>query len=296
MCGGGLDMSAEKKAVVVTGATSGIGLAVCDLLVQNGFYVLAVGRCAEHCESAKAALLVKRADADLVFFSGDLMQQRDVLRVAAEIAAYLDGHCGGRLWGLVNNAGCVRSWYMTTDEGYEQQFALNHLAGFLLTHRLLPYLKNAGGRVLFTASQSHKHMKMRWHDPMFQKRYHALLAYKQSKLCNLLTAFALNERLGCAGVTAYCVDPGLVNTGIGSKKTGWLVDFVWKLRRRGGAPPETAAKTYAHLLRGSEPPDGLYFGDCRPEPYSAEVDHVNADRLYALSETLCGLAETEAAV
>ncbi len=289
-------MSAEKRAIVVTGATSGIGLAVCGLLLGSGYSVLAVGRCAEHCLSARDALLKKRADADLAFFSGDLLQQRDVLRVADEVAAYLDERFGGRLWGLVNNAGCVRSWYMTTDEGYEQQFALNHLAGFLLTHRLLPYLKNAGGRVLFTASQSHKHMKMRWHDPMFQKRYHPLLAYKQSKLCNLLTAFALNERFGREGVSAYCVDLGLVNTGIGSKKTGWLVDFIWKLRRRGGAPPETAARTYGYLLNESEPPAGLYFGHCRPEPYSAEVGRGNADRLYALSETLCGLPETEAAI
>lgn len=289
-------MPAEKKAVVVTGATSGIGLAVCGLLLGNGYSVLAVGRCAEHCTGARDALLKKRPNADLAFFSGDLMQQRDVLRVAAEIAAYLDEHCGGCLWGLVNNAGCVRSWYMTTDEGYEQQFALNHLAGFLLTYKLLPYLKNAGGRVLFTSSQSHKHMRMRWHDPMFQKRYHALLAYKQSKLCNLLTAFALNERFQSDGVAAYCVDPGLVDTGIGSKKTGWFVDFVWKLRRSGGAPPETAAKTYGYLLSKIGPPEGLYFGDCRPEPYSAEVNRANADRLYALSEALCGLTKTEAAV
>lgn len=288
-------MSAEKKTVAVTGATSGIGLAVCDLLLESGFRVLVVGRCPEHCASAKDALLAKHPDADLMFFCGDLMQQRDALRVAAKIEKYLDERCGGLLWGLVNNAGCVRSWYMTTDEGYEQQFALNHLASFLLTHRLLPYLKNAGGRVLFTSSQSHKRMKIRWHDPMFQKRYHALLAYKQSKLCNLLTAFALNERFRGAGVMAYGVDPGLVNTGIGSKKTGWLVNFVWKLRRRGGAPPGAAAKTYGYLLRESEPPEGLYFGNCRPEPYSAEVNRDNADRLYALSETLCGLTKTEAA-
>ncbi|MEA5060460.1 MAG: SDR family NAD(P)-dependent oxidoreductase [Candidatus Pelethousia sp.] len=286
-------MPAEKKAVVVTGATSGIGLAVCELLIKKGFCVLAVGRCAEHCERAKKALLAQYPEASLACFFGDLVQQREVLRVADEIGTYLDERCNGRLWGLVNNAGCVRSWYMTSEEGYEQQFALNHLAGFLLAHRLLPYLKAAKGRVLFTSSQSHKHIKMRWHDPMFQKRYHPLLAYKQSKLCNLLTVLSLNRQFGYEGIAAYCVDPGLVNTAIGNKKTGWLVGFVWEIRRRHGLAPEVAARTYGYLLQNSECPDGLYFGNCLPKPYSSQVNRSNADRLYALSQALCNIVKEE---
>jgi NAD(P)-dependent dehydrogenase (short-subunit alcohol dehydrogenase family) len=116
------------------------------------------------------------------------MQQREVVRVADEINQYLNEKCNGELYALINNAGCVRSWYMTTDEGYEQQFALNHLAGFLLTYKLLPALKKAQGRVIMTGSESHKGIKVNWDNIMLLRRYNPLTAYKQSKLCNILFA------------------------------------------------------------------------------------------------------------
>lgn len=286
-------MSQIKRTVVVTGATSGIGFAVCDLLLQSGFRVFAVGRCEENCDKAQSQLAAKHPGAELRFFCGDLVHQHEVLRVAGEIKHALEESCCGALFGLVNNAGCVRSWYMTSDEGYEQQFALNHLAGFLLARELMPQLIKAGGRVLFTASQSHKHTRMRWNDLMLQRGYHPLFAYKQSKLCNLLTALALNERYGGDGVRACCVDPGLVDTGIGCKRTGWLVNFVWSARRRHGRPPELAATTYAYLLNCMEPPQELYFRDCRPEGYSREVSAKNAERLYQISLKLSGAKEGE---
>ena len=67
------------------------------------------------------------------------MQQREVVRVAGEIKKRLNENGTESLYALINNAGCARSRYMTTEDGYEQQFALNHLAGFRLTHELLPY-------------------------------------------------------------------------------------------------------------------------------------------------------------
>ncbi len=89
----------------------------------------------------------------------------------------------GGLDALILNAGGVRSWYTTTAEGYEQQFALNYLSGVLLTHRLLDALMLRGGRVLWTGSGSHKHTHVHWDDIMLQKRYSCLMAYKQSKVC-----------------------------------------------------------------------------------------------------------------
>jgi NAD(P)-dependent dehydrogenase (short-subunit alcohol dehydrogenase family) len=283
-------MSDNQRSVVVTGATSGIGLAVYRLLLANNFRVLAVGRTRENCERTKCELRRAYPDAGLEFFCADLAQQREVLRVAAEIERYLEENCGGGLWGLVNNAGCVRSWYMTSDEGYEQQFAVNHLAGFLLSHELLSYLKKNGGRIIFIASPSHKMMKMHWDDLMFQKRYHPFLAYKQSKLCNMLNAYALNEDFRQDGVIAYAIDPGLVKTAIGNKKTGWLVDFAWRLRRRGGQDAAIPAQTYLYLLSAEPAPAALYYYDCRPRRYSKEVNSQNAKRLTAISCNLCQIS------
>lgn len=64
-------------------------------------------------------------------------------------------------------------YYMTTEDGYEQQFVLNYLAGFLLTYRLLPLLKNANGRVIMTGSRSHRGIRVRWNDVMLTHRWPA---------------------------------------------------------------------------------------------------------------------------
>lgn len=308
------------KTVVVTGATSGIGFAVCRAMLEAGFRVIGVGRCAEHCASALQELdpeiihsvrptagntagNTARPTAGnsrpeksrekphekprIAFLHGDLMQQAEVRRIGAEIRELL-GKNGG-LYALVNNAGCVRSWYMTTDEGYEQQFALNHLAAFLLTRELLPNLLKARGRVLITSSGSHMRMKMRWNDIMFQKRYSPLFAYKQSKLCNLLFAYGLNMRYGDRGLCAHGIDPGLVRTNIGNKNTSRIIDLFWRLRRTGGVAPEIPARIYVEFCASREPKAGLYHGIEGEKRYSREVTEENADRLFELSERLCSI-------
>ena len=102
---------------------------------------------------------------------------------------------------------------------------------------------------------------------MMRKHYNPLLAYKQSKLCNMLFAQGLNDRYGTQGLHAYGVDPGLVNTDIGNKTTG-IVDFVWKFRKRFGVPPTVPAQDYLYLCEQCEPPAGLYFHHGKSKKYS----------------------------
>lgn len=289
MLGDGLIMQYSKKNIVVTGATSGIGFSTCELLLQNGFKVIGVGHSKENCEKAYKDLNVKFSNADIIFFYGDMIQQQEVIRIGEDIKKYLHENCNDKLFAIINNAGCVRSWYMTSNEGYEQQFALNHLAGFLLTYELFSNLLLGKGRILFTSSDSHKMMKMRWKDLMFEMGYNPLLAYKQSKLCNMLTAYTLNERYRNKGIAAYGVDPGLVSTNIGNKNTGWLVNFIWSMRKKHGVDSMEAAKTYLMLCMEETPPRELYFRFLKPHTYSKQVNKENSDRLFVLSEKLCNI-------
>jgi len=282
------------KTVIITGATSGIGLAAAREFAGKGYRVVGVGHSEKNCEKAKNNILSAYPEAEIVFFSGELMQQREVLRVAEELVKYINENCGGELFALVNNVGGVRSLYTTTEEGYEQQFALNHLAAFLLTSKLLPFIERAHGRIIMTGSNSHKGIKVHWDDPMLKKGYNPLTAYKQAKLCNILFAKGLCDR----GLCAYTVDPGLVNTDIGNKQTGSLVNLIWTLRKKHGVPPEIPAETYVFLCEQETEPDGLYYYLCRKRKFSGEVTSENADRLFELSEKLCGIeyAGREAAV
>lgn len=278
------------KTAVITGASSGIGLAAAAELAQNGYRIIGIGHDKARCEAAKEQIAARVPAANIVFLCGDLLHQREVERTASGIAEILASENDNRLEVLINNAGCVRSWYTTTEEGYEQQFALNHLAAFLLTFRLLPQLKRAQGRVIMTGSESHKHMRMRWNDLMLTRGYNPLAAYKQSKLANILFACGLNERYRKNGILAYVVDPGLVCTEIGCKNTGGLVDWIWNMRKKHGVQPEVPAKTYAYLCETDPAPAELYYHACKPNSYSRQVTCGNANRLFAVSENLCGIA------
>ena len=283
-------MSADTKTVVISGATAGIGLAAAKAYAREGYHVIGIGRSEHKCAESAAQVEAAALGAQARYFVADLSRQADVERVADEISAYLKMENGGKLDVLVNNAGGISAWYTTTPEGYETQFALNHLAGFLLTHRLLPMLLASEGRVILTGSGSHKYMRMHWKDIMYEKRYHVLLAYKQSKLAGMLFAGELNRRFAGRGVRAYVVDPGLVNTGIGSKNSAGITAWFWEKRRKHGTAPEVPAETYVFLAEEMPAPMGLYYHNCREQKYSRQAkNEADAQRLFALSEKLCGI-------
>ncbi|MBN2352662.1 MAG: SDR family NAD(P)-dependent oxidoreductase [Spirochaetales bacterium] len=290
---------AIRKAVLVTGATSGIGLAAAKALAGRGFHIIGAGRTLERCAAAQAAVSAVSAGGLVEYVAADLSVQSQVRTLADIVRERLAGERG--LDVLVNNAAFVSSWYMASEDGYEMQFAVNHLAPFLLTRELLPLLARTGaGRVITVSSGSHFRTRMRWRDVMFRTGYQCLFVYKQSKLANVLFTHELNRRLGSQSpVRAYAVDPGLVDTGIGEKGTTGLVKWIWSRRRRKGVSPEKAAETIVHLATMSEyiDPEASYWKECRPEepsPYSRREREMT--RLWELSERLCGIESGDPSV
>jgi len=282
------------RTMVVTGATSGIGFAALQALAGRGALVIGVGRSEARIAEAQAAILSQDPSAQISFCLADLSSQRQVRALATDLRARISATAGGALDVLVNNAGAVANWYTATEDGYELQFAVNHLAPFLLTHELLPLLKAApAGRVVTVSSASHRHARIHWEDVMLRRNYNTLRAYQQSKLANVLFSYELNRRLGQgARLRAYAADPGLVNTGIGLKGTSGIVRWVWQWRRAGGASPEQGAATVVHLagdpaVQGSPQ---VYWKNCRPlAPSGYAQREEEAARLWELSERLCGI-------
>lgn len=279
-----------NKAVVVTGATSGIGFETARKLAAEGFTVIGVGRKEERCMDAMGKILLETPNADVRFITADLLHQDEVVRIASQIGKVIETEYDGKLSALINNAGSVYSHYATTEDGIERQFALNYLSAFLLTNKLLPYLVEASGRVIITGSGSHKGTKIRWNDVMLTKGYNPLSAYKQSKLCDMLLAKGLNDRHAGKGIRAYVVDPGLVKTDIGTK-AGGMVKLVWAFRKPFGVSPAAPAETYVWICRQEDHPGHLCYHDCMPRKFSREVTSRNAERLFELSHRLCGTEE-----
>lgn len=283
-----------QKMFVVTGATSGIGLAVTEALVRQGAFVIGVGRDPGRGAAMEARLRKEGHPGRVRSLTADLSLQSQVRALAAAVGAEVAA--AGRTWldGLINNAGAF-TWRRTlTVEGFETQWAVNHLAPFLLTHELLPLLSAAPlARVVTVSSGSHYHTRLRWNDLQLRRGYNGLLAYKQTKLCNVLFTAELNRRLGPhSTVRAFAADPGLVFTEMGFKGNPWLVRFVWGWRRRGGIPPEESARGVVFLA--TEPSiqhaDEIYWKHGRPKaPDPAALDPAAARRLWDISARMCAL-------
>lgn len=277
----------NQKVAVITGATAGIGLAAAIECAKKGLAIIGIGRSIERCSTAKQTILQACPDANVTYLLCDLSSQAAIRSLAADIRARANA-----IDVLINNAGTVSSWFMTTEDGIELQFAVNHLAGFLLTNELLPCLKNAPqGRVVTVSSGSHYGAKLDFSDLQMRKRYNCLQAYKRVKLCNVLFTVELNRRLGAnSSVRAFAADPGLVKTQIGLKGTGGMVKWFWKMRMSGGVEPCVPGRALAFLATDPKAFDNRapYWYNGKPKnPNRYALDENAGTMLWEASQRLC---------
>lgn len=279
---------------MVTGATSGIGLAVAEGLARQGAFLIGVGRDAGRCAEVEQRLGVAHPGARVRYLVADLALQSQVRALASAVRDELAA-CGVEsLDGLVNNAATFTFYQTLTPEGFEMQWAVNHLAPFLLTHELLGLLQAApAARVVTVSSGSHYHTRLRWGDIQLRRWYNPLLAYKQTKLCNVLFTAELRRRLGRGGtVRAFAADPGLVRTEIGLKGNPGLAGWIWTRRAAAGISAGESARGIVYLA--SEPsiqeaPE-LYWKHSHPKaPSPYALDPAVAHRLWELSARMCGV-------
>jgi NAD(P)-dependent dehydrogenase (short-subunit alcohol dehydrogenase family) len=280
------------KTYVVTGATSGIGFALTQHLLGLQASVIAVGRSRERCEQARRHLMARFPEAQLEYCVADLALQAQIHQLTDELAAIHERWKATGLDGLVNNAGTFTFWRTLTVEGIETQWAVNHLAPFLLTSLLLPLLQvPSKAKIVTVSSGSHRNTTMRWDDLQLRKFYNPVQAYKQTKLANVLFSFELNRRLGPKStVHAYAVDPGLVNTEMGNKTGLLLAGWYWKYRRRKGIPAEDSAAGIVSLLINPDarPVDGIYWKHGKPSPPDPDaLDPAASKRLWRISREMC---------
>lgn len=212
-------------------------------LAAMGHRVLAVCRTAESAAQTRTRLLTVNSGADVIAIAADLSSQCEVRRLASEIIGRMP-----TVDVLINNAGCVSSRRILTQDNVELQLAVNHLAPVLLTYLLMPALERSGqGRVINVSSRAHARGKVHWDDLMLDRGYSLSKAYNQSKLCNLMWTFGLAEKLKGTRVTVNAFHPGLVNTGIGEKRTSAAEGFAWRMMKVLGRNPAEAARDGVHL-------------------------------------------------
>lgn len=278
----------KNKICLVTGANTGIGLATAKALCRKGARVIVSSRSKEKAMGTMDAIREELPDADLDYALADLSSQSEIRDMAAGLK-----NTYSKLDVLINNAGGWFSTFALTEDGFERQWAINHLAPFLLTQQLLPLLMQAEDpRIITVSSDSHFHGKIHFDDVNLSQNYHGLRAYAQSKLANVLFTREFDRRKTEPKLSSYAVQPGLVKTDIGLKHTLSLHGLAWKIRRLGGKSPEKGAATSVYLASSEEVAgiSGGYWDKCKQKsPSKNATSNSDAARLWELSKEMCGI-------
>ena len=282
------------KTILITGASSGLGLATAKTLAAGGAALILVCRSSVRAELARREVVAAATGPVPRVLIADLASQTQVRALAARVRAEAP-----QIDVLINNAGGIFATRELTIDGIERTFALNHLMPFLLTNLLIDQLKAApSARVVTVASEAYPG-RLDFDNLQGERSYHFLLAYMRSKLANILFSYELARRLRGSSVTANCLSPGPTMTRFGNDLTGPATLFPLVMKRIPGlfAPVEVGARTSIQLASAPELEgvSGRFFlrgRERRTKPVTYDVNI--AERLWRLSEDLAPLKTGEA--
>ena len=271
------------RVIVITGANSGLGLAAVRALAKRGATVVLGCRSAQNAAATRDDILRAtphaRVEVGVVDVSS-LASVRDFAEALQRRFTVLDV--------LINNAGIMATPHAISVDGFEMQFATNHLGHFALTGRLLPLLRDRrGSRIVAVSSIAARSGRISFDDPMGERRHDPWQAYNQSKLANLMFAFELQRRLAKSGAatTAIAAHPGASMTKLFASPGGFLTKRVisplmnrllFQPAERGVLPILLAAVSPAAQPGGYYGPSG--FQEMKGEPAPARIPPPGAGR------------------
>jgi NAD(P)-dependent dehydrogenase (short-subunit alcohol dehydrogenase family) len=268
-----------QQTILVTGATDGLGHALAAELAAAGATLLIHGRDDTRGPETLEEIRARTGNEKLHWMRADLASLDEVRDLAERATRKHE-----RLDALVNNAGIGTSdgggGRMESRDGYELRFAVNYLAGYLLTRLLLPWLeRSAPARIVNVSSAGQAPID--FDDVMLERHYDGVQAYCQSKLAQVMFTFDLADELRGRGVTATCLHPATY--------------MPTKMVRASGVTPvsslEEGLQSTLHLVSDPELEGvtGRYFdglGEAAPHPQADDLDARR--RLREVSDRLCG--------
>jgi NAD(P)-dependent dehydrogenase (short-subunit alcohol dehydrogenase family) len=274
-------LALEEQTVLITGATDGLGRGLASVLAAAGATLLIHGRDEARGRQALAEIEAATGNGKLRWLRADFSSLEEVGTLAGTVAGSCD-----RLDVLVNNAGIGtrlpgEGRRMESRDGYELRFAVNYLAGYLLTRSLLALLERSGpARVVNVSSAGQAPIDFT--DVMLERRYSGVQAYCQSKLAQIMFTFDLAEELDGRIVSATCLHPGTY--------------MPTKMVRAAGVEPlstlEQGVEATLRLVADAELEGvtGAYFnGQRRADAHLQASDPAARRELRELSDRLCGL-------
>ena len=264
----------DDKTILITGSTDGIGKQTAIELAELGARVILHGRNAPKAKQVLQEIEQKTGNDQVDYSVADLSSLQQIRKMADEI-----GRKFNRLDVLINNAGVAINSLEFSEDGHEMTFAVNHLAQFALTRRLLELLRqSAPSRIVNVSSMVHS-ASLNIDNLAQPQNFDGWEAYCQSKLCNILFTYELADILQDQGVTVNCLHPGVIDT------------KLLRANFSGGSPVTEGSRKLVYLAAALEVAavTGKYFKDNR-QTRSAEITHKPEVRkkLWDLSEKLSG--------
>tara|TARA_B110000003_G_scaffold268599_1_gene298304 strand:+ start:1533 stop:2384 length:852 start_codon:yes stop_codon:yes gene_type:complete len=278
----------KNKNILITGATSGIGRSTVLALSSMGASVTFIAR-----NKDKAEILLKelntKSQNEAAYILADLSSQKEVKSAAKE---YLK--MNRPLDILINNAGLINLKRRETIDGFEETFAVNHLAYFSLTNLLIDKLKESeSARIINISSGAHQFVKrMNFDDIQSEKNYKPFKVYSYSKLANILFTRKLSEILKDDNITVNCLHPGVVATGFASQNDSKFQKFLFKLSKPFMRSSNKGAETSIYLSSSDDVSDvsGKYFYNSKISKISSGASNEeDTERLWRISMELTEL-------
>ena len=264
--------------ILITGGTSGLGYyTALKLAEEHNNKILLIGsNSLKGVKAAKKIQIITRNN-KISFLQADLSSINQASLLAKKLMSE-------KFDILINNAGALYFSRMDTIDNIEKTFALNHLSYFALTNLFLQN-KNIkrGGRIINVASGAHKGVDIDINDLEMKKNYNGWVAYKKSKLCNILFTRKLSEFTSNMDITVNCLHPGFVKTEFGKNNMGFLGLIIKLLMNIFAIKVEDGAKTILHLVKSKDVKaiTGKYFYKSKIiEPSSFAQNPKRADQLW----------------
>lgn len=276
--------SMQGKICLVTGGTSGIGLATAWQLARLDATVVITARDEVRGQAALDKIAQKSGSSNIHLLMADFSSLEQVRKLAAEFQTQYPA-----LHVLINNAGTIPKKRKTSEDGYEMQLAVNHLAPFLVTNLLLPLIKTSTpARIITVSSMVHSWGSIDLNDLQSTRGYDPSAVYAMTKLANVLFTTELADRLENTGVTANSLHPGVIDTKLYRGYMGMSGSDD-----ASDSDLEDGAATSVYLASSEEggQVSGKYFSRQRQSsPSALSQDKDLAERLWRASEKLTGLA------
>nr|CAD7458702.1 unnamed protein product [Timema tahoe] len=287
------------KLAIVTGANTGIGYETARSLAFHGCTVIFACRNMESAQTSIDKIKAERSNTNCEAMELNLSSLHSVKKFATNYKLRFN-----KVDILILNAGVFGMAFCLTDDNYETLFQVNHLGHFYLTLQLESVLVS-GSRVVVVSSESHRFsnlsstsLSQETLSPPTSRAYWALMAYNNSKLCNLLFANELAKRWKDKGVYVNSLHPGnLVSSDL--SRHWWPYRMLFAIARPFTKSLQQAASTTVYCATAPELDNvtGLYFNNCcRCAPSRAAQDSEFAQKLWDISTEMVNAFEGKCTV